>query len=641
MIVTLVSQRTGYPAEVLGLEQDIEAELGIDSIKRMEIVDAILKQLPATSGARADELLRLKTFNGWVDVVLRSQDMGAGRGAQGAGEHAVEQSELLPPAPGALRPEEDATAEDEQIPDCPRFVIRGVEEAAQLFSLTRLRGLFLVTEDAFGIAGGVADSLRQLGAEVALLSPEMLASPEAIETFVREQREELGSIQGVVHLAPLAPAGLADTLAQWRGDTDVVVKGLFHLLRIAAADLQRFGLEGEAYALGAALLGGAWGRNGVCGPGSPASGGVYGLLKTLSNEMTGVNVKVVDFDDVSGVASTVSKILSELLARSDDFEAGYSSGTRSVFRAERAPVEIAEPRPALAQAGDVVLLTGGARGITAEVARELALPGVKIILAGRSPQPQAESPATANRDVAELRRHFLELPRVAGERITPAQVEEKIRVLLQRREAQTNIDELRRRGAEVEYRLADVRDEKEMTALLDEIYARHGRLDGVVHGAGIIEDRLLVEKDAASFSRVFDTKADSTFLLARLLRPRALRFVVLFSSVAGRIGNRGQIDYAAANEVVNRLAWAMSASWPETRVVAINWGPWSGAGMASPAVIRQLEERGIRAIVPSAGRRFLAGELLSPTREGEVLAGEGSWNAEGDSLLDSVLRNAW
>lgn len=636
MIVSLVSQRTGYPAEVLGLEQDIEAELGIDSIKRMEIVDAILKQLPAPSSARADELLRLKTFNGWVDVVLRSQDgLGAGRGAQGAEERSSEQSLPLPPAPRAPRPESQRPEE------CPRFVVRGFEEAAPLFSLTRLRGLFLVTEDAFGIAGGVADSLRQLGAEVALLSPEMLALPEAVETFVREQREELGSIQGIVHLAPLAPAGLLDTLAEWRGQTDVVVKGLFHLLRLAAPDLQRYGLEGEAYALGAALLGGAWGRNGICGPGSPAAGGVYGLLKTLSSEMSGVNVKVVDFDDVSETTSTVSKILSELLARSDDFEAGYCSGTRSVFRAERAPIEIAEPRPPLAAAGDVVLLTGGARGITAEIARELALPGVRIILAGRSPEPRAEEPATANREVAELRRHFLELPRAAGERVTPAQVEEQIRALLQRREANANIAELRGRGATVEYRAADVRDENGLATLLGGIYADYGRLDGVVHGAGVIEDRLLVEKDAASFGRVFDTKADSTFLLARLLRPRSLRFVVLFSSVAGRIGNRGQIDYAAANEVVNRLAWSMSASWRETRVVAINWGPWSGAGMASPAVIRQMEERGIHAIVPSAGRRFLAGELLSATRDAEVLAGEGSWSAEGDSLLDSVLRNSW
>ncbi len=636
MIVSLVSQRTGYPAEVLGLEQDIEAELGIDSIKRMEIVDSIVKRLAPATIVAADELLRLKTLNGWIGVVLRAQETAAVQGAAAP----------LPAVESQPRVEQPAEQPLDAAPPtaCPRFVIRGFEEPAPLFSLTRLRGLFLVTEDTFGIAGGVASSLRQLGAEVAVLSREILGSPEAIEAFVAEQRAELGAIQGVVHLAALTPAGMAATLDAWRDDASVSVKSLFHILRAASADLRRYGLQGEAYALGAAFLGGAWGRNGVCGPGSPAAGGVYGVLKTLTNELTGVHAKAVDFDDVSRPSEVVSKILVELLARSDDFEVGYSDGVRSVFRAEALPAAVPEPRvPAVpaAAAGDVLLITGGARGITAQVARGLAMPGVRIILAGRSPEPSPEDPATAHRDEAELRRHFLGLPRASGERITPVQIEEQIRAVMHRREARETVDALRRAGAEVEYRQADMRNESDVAALLDGIQARYGRLDGVIHGAGIIEDRLLSEKETASFDRVFDTKADSAFLLASQLRPETLRFVVLFSSVAGRIGNRGQVDYAAANEVVNRLAWSMSATWPSVQVVAINWGPWSGAGMASPAVIRQLAERGIEAVTPAAGREFLLQEMLSGARDCEVLAGQGPWSSDADSLLASVIENAW
>jgi acyl transferase domain-containing protein/NAD(P)H-dependent flavin oxidoreductase YrpB (nitropropane dioxygenase family) len=645
MIVSLVSQRTGYPAEVLGLEQDIEAELGIDSIKRMEIVDSIVKRLAPATVVAPDELLRLKTLNGWIGVVLRAQETPAA-----APPAAVESQPRAEEQHDQRQEERREEPTDERIDAepptaSPRFVIRGFEEPAPLFSLTRLRGLFLVTEDTFGIAGGVASSLRQLGAEVAVLSRELLASPDAIEAFIAEQRAELGAVQGVVHLAPLAPSGMAATLDDWRDDASVSVKSLFHILRAASADLRRYGFEGEAYALGAAFLGGAWGRNGVCGPGSPSAGGVYGVLKTLTNEMTGVHAKAVDFDDVSRPAEMVSKILVELLARSDDFEVGYTGGVRSVFRAEALAVATPEPRVPPVAAGDVLLITGGARGITAQIARALAVPGVRIILAGRSPEPSPEDPATAHRDEAELRRHFLGLPRAAGERITPVQIEEQIRAVMHRREARETVDALRRAGAEVEYRRADMRNENDVAALLDGIHARFGRLDGVIHGAGIIEDRLLSEKETASFDRVFDTKADSAFLLASRLRPETLRFVVLFSSVAGRIGNRGQVDYAAANEVVNRLAWSMSASWSAehrgVQVVAINWGPWSGAGMASPAVIRQLEERGIEAVSPSAGREFLLQELVSGARDCEVLAGQGPWSSDADSLLASVIENAW
>jgi acyl transferase domain-containing protein/NAD(P)H-dependent flavin oxidoreductase YrpB (nitropropane dioxygenase family) len=645
IVVRLVSDRTGYPPDVLGLEQDIEAELGIDSIKRMEIVDALLKRLPengsASSKRRADEMLRLKTLKGWVDVILRAQEEGAVAPAPVVEEQsaAVAESVATPEAAPVSSPE--VAAADVPVEACPRYVIAGYEEPAPLFSLALLRGLFLITEDAFGIAAGVASSLQQLGGEAIVIERALLENPETLAAFVAEQQADLGPVQGIVHLAPLAPSAMPATLAEWRRRTQVDVKSLFQLLRIAASDLQIFGLEGDAYALGATLLGGAWGRNGVAGPGLPSGGGTYGLLKTLTNETSGVNAKAIDFDDVSDLSITVPTIVNELLAQSDDFEVGYRDGNRSVFRAEAAPVETAasafEPLPS----GGVVLLTGGARGITAEIARSLARPGVRIVLAGRAPEPAAETSATAALDASALRRYFLDQPRIAGERVTPAMIEEKIRALLQRRENWQTLDALRQLGAEVEYHSADVRNEHDFAAVIDSVYERFGRIDAVVHGAGIIEDKLLADKDEASFGRVFDTKADSAFLLTQLLRPESLKWVLLFSSVAGRIGNRGQIDYAAANEVLNRMAWWMAAAWPSTRVVAVNWGPWSGAGMASPAVIRQLEESGIRAVAPPAGRQFLFDELASGARDAEVMAGKGYWgSSEREELLTSVLRTS-
>jgi len=159
----------------------------------------------------------------------------------------------------------------------------------------------------------------------------------------------------------------------------------------------------------------------------------------------------------------------------------------------------------------------------------------------------------------------------------------------------------------------------------------------VLHGAGIIEDRLIAAKQAQSFARVFATKADSAFLLARLLRPEGLRWMVLFSSIAGRIGNRGQADYAAANEVVNRFAWYLAQRWSQTHVVAINWGPWRGGGMASPGVLQQLEARGITPLEPESGLRFLLSELRAG-QQAEVIAGDGPWNADPGETLDALFR---
>jgi len=105
-----------------------------------------------------------------------------------------------------------------------------------------------------------------------------------------------------------------------------------------------------------------------------------------------------------------------------------------------------------------------------------------------------------------------------------------------------------------------------------------------------------------------------------------LQWLVFFSSVAGRYGNRGQSDYAAANEILNCLAWQLDRQWPTTRVVAINWGPWDTKGMASTEVKRQFRERGVIPISLAAGRRFFSAELSYGDKgTAEVIAGEAPW----------------
>jgi hypothetical protein len=119
-----------------------------------------------------------------------------------------------------------------------------------------------------------------------------------------------------------------------------------------------------------------------------------------------------------------------------------------------------------------------------------------------------------------------------------------------------------------------------------------------------------------------------------------LKLLVLFSSIAGRYGNRGQADYAAANEVMNRFAWRMQESFADARVVAINWGPWSSVGMANDAVNRQFRERGIVPVGTRAGCRFLLEEIAYASRsDAEVVAGEGPWGTDDSDGGNDDLSN--
>ncbi|HEX8857114.1 MAG TPA: SDR family NAD(P)-dependent oxidoreductase, partial [Thermoleophilaceae bacterium] len=257
------------------------------------------------------------------------------------------------------------------------------------------------------------------------------------------------------------------------------------------------------------------------------------------------------------------------------------------------------------------------RGITAEVAVSLAERyRCTLLLVGRTlPGEEAQETAGAT-ELPELRQVFIEARRRAGEQVTPALVEEDCRRVLREREVRDNLARLERTGARVEYLACDVRDADAFAAVIDEAYERYGRIDGVIHGAGVIEDRLIRDKQRDSLERVIATKAGGARTLGEKLRPESLRFLTFFSSVSGRFGNRGQADYAAASEILNKLAQELDRRWP-ARVQSINWGPWRKTGMVSPEVEREFAKRGVALIPVDVGCRLMDDELRR-ARKGEV-----------------------
>jgi hypothetical protein len=117
----------------------------------------------------------------------------------------------------------------------------------------------------------------------------------------------------------------------------------------------------------------------------------------------------------------------------------------------------------------------------------------------------------------------------------------------------------------------------------------------------------------------------SARILAERLRPERLKFCVFFTSIASRFGNKGQADYAAANEVLSKLALELDRRWP-CRVVSITWGPWSGVGMVSH-LAGHLAQRGVTLISPEEGTRFLLDDLSAGRKgEAEILIAGGAVN---------------
>jgi NAD(P)-dependent dehydrogenase (short-subunit alcohol dehydrogenase family) len=403
------------------------------------------------------------------------------------------------------------------------------------------------------------------------------------------------------------------------------VRSLYALARATENDLKQTGRAGGALFAAITARGGAFGLQ-PNGPFSPTHFAVADFTKTLALEFPGVLCKVVDLDPTDPNPILRQKLIDELTSPDDTLQVGLPGDRRLTVMPQIAPLAGAATRHI--QRDWVFLVTGGARGVTAEIARQLAERyQPTLILAGASPLPSGpESADTAGiTEMPRLKAALTARLRASSTAVKPAAVEAALQRLLKDREIVQSIESLRRTGAKVEYHSVDVRREEPFGELIDRIYREHGRLDVVVHGAGIIEDKLIRDKTPESFDRVVHTKADSAFLLSRKLRPESLQCLLLMSSVTAAFGNRAQADYAAANGIMNGLSVLLSAQWP-AHVVAMNWGPWGSSGMVSEEVRQQFLSRGIRMIPLDGGAQAALREIeAGPQSDPLVALGEGPW----------------
>ncbi|GAA2996992.1 type I polyketide synthase [Actinokineospora diospyrosa] len=339
--------------------------------------------------------------------------------------------------------------------------------------------------------------------------------------------------------------------------------------------------------------------------------GLRGLVRSVYQEHPTLLVRLVEVAPDTAPAALADLLAAEFADRAELPVVRHAGGQRLAFDVVAAELP-AEGESALGFDRDsVVLLIGGARGITARCAAALAAAaGCHLELAGRTPWPpeSAPPPELATADEVGLR------AALAAEGRPFAEVERAVRLILAQREVSATVAQVRAVGGRVDYRSVDVRDGAAVRQLVKDVHARHGRLDGVVYAAGVLDDRLMLQKDDASFHRVFSTKVDGARALLDGLAEAGVRpgVTVLFGSVSGVFGNRGQVDYAAGNDALETLGTAFAAS-TGCRVVTVHWGPWAPvgehAGMVSDDLARDLDRRGIGLIDPDAGAESLVREL--------------------------------
>jgi NAD(P)-dependent dehydrogenase (short-subunit alcohol dehydrogenase family) len=220
---------------------------------------------------------------------------------------------------------------------------------------------------------------------------------------------------------------------------------------------------------------------------------------------------------------------------------------------------------------------------------------------------------------------------------SPRALQQQCQQVLAQREISRTLQALREAGSEAEYHAVDVRDITAVCRLVEQLQKAHGAVRGIVHGAGVLADQRIEDKTREQFDKVFDTKVVGLRNLLGAIAPESLKVLALFSSFTGRYGRTGQIDYAIANEVLNKLGQQFRRKEPACRVVSFNWGPWDG-GMVQGGLKALFAKEGVGLIPLEAGAELFARVVQQPATAAVevVVLGPGSQPLTASTASASV-----
>ncbi len=613
---TMVADLTGFPPDMLQPDLDLEADLGIDSIKRVEILVEAQERFPGLADILDEEgtrtfsrLTTLARMANFLESVRAGPQRAPRSGTDGRGACSEDVAAPVPETRLGSAP----TKNDVAVPDEDRTPLRRLPLLVAAPAGPRRRPVAGAVVLA-GDGGGVKALSRKLPKPLVPLVPEGSGNgPVGMAPL-----GELGSAAGYVHLGMLSAR--VSTLEDLRDRSDAARRDLLHFaanLKALEAPLRSSG----GFVIVAAPLGLGPGGAHEAGSVDPLAGGHLGLLKSVAREWPEVRCRAVDVG--ASVAGDVAAgvVAGELGCDDGALEVAYRDGNRhAVVLSDSVPTAAPSAGPPL-QEGDVVLATGGARGITGEAVVALAERWrPRLVLVGRTVLGEENPQYLGLSDAAGLKREIRSVLGESGEAADAARIEGEYRAVARQREIRGNLDRAREAGADAEYVVADVGDRASLERVVADVRRRHGRIDAIVHGAGIREDRLLTDKDMESFERVLRPKVDGALALLDLLDLDRLKLLCFFSSTAARYGSAGQSDYAAANETLNALARWLDGRTP-ARVVSIGWGPWApGVGMVDQALARRFRRRGVSTIPLRRGvEAFLDEVAFGAKGEAEVV----------------------
>ncbi|QIR14098.1 type I polyketide synthase [Shewanella aestuarii] len=617
-MMSVVADKTGYPAEMLELSMDMEADLGIDSIKRVEILGTVQDELPSLPELSPEDLAECRTLGeivAYMNSKLTRITTAESSLDQNLDSAATEQASAS-----------KAIAND--LPPHSEVALKKLSAADKLVDCYAKQACIVINDDGHN-AGVLAEKLIAAGLTVAVIrSPKSITvshsplssavksfsltevSDEAIKAVI-DQISQHHHIAGFVHLQPQITG--KGTLPISSASFNAVEQAFLMAKHLQKCLTERAKTERVSFMTVSRIDGGFGYLNSEqLAKTELNQAALSGLSKTLSHEWPQVFCRALDIAPSLTAVELAEAITAELFdlngntAAQKIVEVGISEQGRHTLAATDTASR--QFQAAKLNNDDVILVTGGAKGVTFECALTLAKQTKShFILAGRSEHLATKMPAWAKgKQASELKAAAIGFIQSQGNKPTPKQIDALVWPVSSSLEIDRALAAFADVGASAQYISMDVSAADSIKQTL----AQLAPITGIIHGAGVLADKHIQDKTLAELTRVYGTKVTGFANIINAIDASQLKLVAMFSSAAGFYGNTGQSDYAMSNEILNKTALQLANNYPQAKVMSFNWGPWNG-GMVSSALKKMFVERGVYVIPLDKGAKLFAHSLLS------------------------------
>ncbi|MBR3604180.1 MAG: SDR family NAD(P)-dependent oxidoreductase [Elusimicrobiaceae bacterium] len=669
-VVSMVAEKTGYPEDMLDLDLDMEADLGIDTVKQAELF-AAMREHYAVAQQDGIQLKDYPTIRHCIKFVLSSTAVNQSSVAEEtsavteapveptlAQSAVTEEENALPvikvtkladavPAADqvnkpseemlttnptgeikentslAERPEREGYAGEH----CHEKKLRSVTVVAPAPLTERVNRhlskdrTVLIFADNSQLIKAYQEEFKELGVKTHVFTTLKTRSKnttivnwesyEETEAALKEYASEDPNIQGIVYLLG-ASVKKFDKKVSTHGELTKYVMPLFIALRVFERAMSNR-TDADTFFVVNTKIDGNFGYT-TKDEFNPITGALCGGMTCFRKdvyERTGALGKLLDFENTATPDEMAQKTMEEVLHGDMRLMVGTRGGERSTILS--VPVRLDRSVKRFDLAGKTVIFTGAGRGIGAMLSQKLAAQYKSKIIVLDIIEIQEKTPLWASMNEAELaalkKQMWEELKADTTQKATPVLLERAFGKVKDSITLYNNLQKLRELGSEVEYYHCDVLNSSMVKEVCTKIKARNGRVDGLIHFAGLERSKLIYDKDPAEYYRIFDVKASSfvTFLENNIVRNGG--FFAFASSIAGKYGNLGQSDYASANDYLAKSA--LSLSNQGYRAISVAMSAYKNVGMGVRAGVETfLRSNGVDFVDPEDGMQIFLDEIV-------------------------------